>query len=79
MRKTLICAFMATVLMISTTSMCFADSVVPVKLTIPEDVVTKVDINIGFEDEDGNIGGTDGTGANGILMTGSKGDRKSTR
>lgn len=73
MRKTLFCALMATVLTISTTGMCFAASVVPAKLTIPDDAVTRVDINIGFEDADGNVGGSDGTGANGILMTGSKG------
>jgi hypothetical protein len=72
MRRLLSSVLVIAVLTISASGMCFA-SEVPAKLTIPADAVTRVDINVGLEDENGDVGGPDGSGANGILMTGSKG------
>ena len=72
MRRAVSSVLVVAVMTIGAGGMCFA-SEVPAKLTIPADAVTKVDINVGLEDEDGTVGGTDGTGANGILMTGAKG------
>lgn len=72
MRRVLSSVLVIAVMSISAGGMCFAAEV-PAKLTIPADAVTKVDINVGLEEDDGTVGGTDGTGANGILMTGSKG------
>ena len=72
MRRAVSSVLVIAVMTIGAGGMCFAAEV-PAKLTIPADAVTKVDINVGLEDEDGTVGGTDGTGANGILMTGAKG------
>ena len=72
--KRLLCAVsVIAVMTVQASAVCFAAEV-PAKLTIPQDAVVGVDINVGYEDpESGDVGGADGSGANGILMVGSKG------